>query len=559
MTSPQPRAYSYVRFSRPEQLRGDSLRRQLDASREYAEKHGLELDDSLRDLGVSAYRGVHRERGALGAFLDLVEAGKVPRGSILIVESLDRLSRQNVFDALDQFSGLIRAGIEIVTLADHQRYSRESIVKNWSQLLISIGVMARAHEESQMKSDRLGSVWRKKKELAAEGSIVTSRAPAWLRVVDGKFQPIPERAAVVRRIFQEAADGVGAYSITARLNREGVQPFGRSRGWQQSYVTKILNNPAVTGTYQPHSKRSGKRVPEGAPVLDYFPAVVDEALFWRARAAARERNVRPGRGAGRRGKNFANLFSGLAKCECGGTMIYLDKGNSAKSGGPYLTCDSRQRGLGCGHARHWKYASTERSILTALRRVDWSRVVTTNDANAAAELAQRVEGLRAQIADTEDGRKEWAVLVEKKVQFAIDRVLELTDTLDRLDSELKAAEEEWRAATATAADARERVDLVAEMWRQQEELEGEDRYRLRARINQELRRVLERLEFGDSDVLALYRRRKRPRAAMVDYGAFGFSLLKGEGRILKASADDIAAVEYAEWLEQQEAAKSNSL
>ena len=32
-------AYSYIRFSSPEQARGDSLRRQLEASRYYADKH----------------------------------------------------------------------------------------------------------------------------------------------------------------------------------------------------------------------------------------------------------------------------------------------------------------------------------------------------------------------------------------------------------------------------------------------------------------------------------------------------------------------------------------
>ncbi len=39
------------------------------------------------------------------------------RGSILILESLDRLSRQQVFTALSLFSSILAAGVEIVTLA----------------------------------------------------------------------------------------------------------------------------------------------------------------------------------------------------------------------------------------------------------------------------------------------------------------------------------------------------------------------------------------------------------------------------------------------------------
>ena len=44
------RAYSYLRFSTAAQLEGDSLRRQTEAARKYAERHGLELADlTFRD------------------------------------------------------------------------------------------------------------------------------------------------------------------------------------------------------------------------------------------------------------------------------------------------------------------------------------------------------------------------------------------------------------------------------------------------------------------------------------------------------------------------------
>ena len=56
-------AYSYIRFSTPEQMKGDSLRRQLESSRSIAKAKGWHLDESLRDLGISAFKGakqVHR-------------------------------------------------------------------------------------------------------------------------------------------------------------------------------------------------------------------------------------------------------------------------------------------------------------------------------------------------------------------------------------------------------------------------------------------------------------------------------------------------------------------
>src|SRR5438874_8702267 len=96
-----PRAFSYIRFSTPEQLKGDSLRRQLDLSAKYAKQHGLVLDEGLtfRDLGVSAFdKSNLGSGGKLRAFLDAVEQGLVPPGSLLLVESLDRLSRAQVHE-----------------------------------------------------------------------------------------------------------------------------------------------------------------------------------------------------------------------------------------------------------------------------------------------------------------------------------------------------------------------------------------------------------------------------------------------------------------------------
>jgi len=77
----QKKAYSYIRFSTLQQLKGDSLRRQLEGSRKWAKENGYELDTSLRDLGVSAFSGANRTVGALKKFIDLIEQGQIDEGS----------------------------------------------------------------------------------------------------------------------------------------------------------------------------------------------------------------------------------------------------------------------------------------------------------------------------------------------------------------------------------------------------------------------------------------------------------------------------------------------
>src|SRR5215468_4736428 len=122
-TQHQPPAvgYSYVQFSTPEQAQGDSLRRQTQKTSQWCQKNGVTLDTSvtLHDLGKSAYTGEHRknpDRHALAGFLKLIEAGKVPRGSYLVIENLDRLSREEEVPACHLLTGILMAGVRVVQL-----------------------------------------------------------------------------------------------------------------------------------------------------------------------------------------------------------------------------------------------------------------------------------------------------------------------------------------------------------------------------------------------------------------------------------------------------------
>lgn len=95
------------------QLKGDSLRRQTERSKKYAEEHDLQLveDFRLEDIGVSAFKGDNVSTGALGKFLDAVKAGRIPKGSYLLVESFDRLSRQKLNASVALFFDITSNGI----------------------------------------------------------------------------------------------------------------------------------------------------------------------------------------------------------------------------------------------------------------------------------------------------------------------------------------------------------------------------------------------------------------------------------------------------------------
>jgi len=116
----QARVYSYARVSTVRQLAGDGLRRQMEAAEKWAAEHGLVLDETLRlvDRGKSAFKGVNRHKGALARLLEKLEDGTIPKGSFLLIESLDRLSRQDLVQSIPLFTSIVSAGLNVVTLMD---------------------------------------------------------------------------------------------------------------------------------------------------------------------------------------------------------------------------------------------------------------------------------------------------------------------------------------------------------------------------------------------------------------------------------------------------------
>lgn len=214
-------AYSYIRFSSVEQRKGNSLARQLDAAKTLCEKNGWVLDESLsfHDFGRSGFTGDKQKE--LKRFLELVEKGVVKSGSVLIVERLDRLSRKEIDVALQLFLRIIQAGVDIATFdSEGQVIHTKKTIKDFGSLIVVLVQMATANEESEKKSKRALYNWKKKRE---NGGPITSRCPAWVRLENGKFILIPEKAKLVRQIFRWCIDGWGARRIEKHLNRKGIE------------------------------------------------------------------------------------------------------------------------------------------------------------------------------------------------------------------------------------------------------------------------------------------------------------------------------------------------
>ena len=337
MTTP---AYIYARFSSQEQGKGTSLKRQLEDARAFIAQHSewdYPLDNPLgqqerdfTDQGKSAYAGTHREAG--GALYELerkAAAGHFQNGAVLVVENLDRLTRQGWEEALKILTNLTSAGMSVHTI--HGGKVWKAGEKPDMGQVITVIVEAEAdHRASADKSARLRASWKAKLEAVQNGDrkAITKVLPAWLKVDPETKQPvaIPHRAEIVLEIFQRYVDGQGLPSIVRNINERGEPSWSKGRkgnGWNTAYLHKLLKNRAVLGEYAPKSRKHGAAshhaVSKGIVIPDYYPQIVPTDLFNKAQATKKQRTFTGGRAESR----LRNLFAGLATCsECGSKMYF---------------------------------------------------------------------------------------------------------------------------------------------------------------------------------------------------------------------------------------------
>lgn len=397
----------------------------------YCLDHGLELATgeayTFLDPGMSGYHGDHvGPKGKLRKFISFVEDGTIKRGSTLVVESLDRLSRQDVWEALPMFMSLIRSGIRIVTLSDSKVYSDEGGAQD---LILSIFIMARANEESSTKARRVRDAMRKKHQDAREeGKPMGKAIPLWLELTpDRAFEVREDRADVVRRIFQLAIDGYGKSATANLLIAERVPCFKLDREtkaitykWATSSIDKILNNKAVLGFYQPYSVQvaaEGKRLPSGDAIPGYYPAIVDESTFYQAQGAIGGRKTSR---ATRQTKNF-NVWQKLAKCvHCGTAMHLVNKGRPPK-GSTYLHCYKARRGMCIGKAVRLDHS--EEVFKFMLAQLDSLSLVQDSSGKISKELGH-VDGL---LGNQQDRLDEFKAALKVRFTGIVDELAHETE------------------------------------------------------------------------------------------------------------------------------------
>ena len=447
--------YSYVRFSSKRQELGDSVRRQVAKGEAWLKRHPehtLNTTLRLRDLGVSAFRGKNLDpsKGDLGKFIALAQEGKIEAGSILMLENLDRFSRQPTRKAYRVFCELVEAGVKVLTL-DPEQLIDENNIDLMEVVLPIIIKMQLAFEESQKKAGRIVASWETRRRKAREdGTPMSRHCPSWL-VWNSKTRTWTEKPGAKKAllyIFRRTCEGIGQKRLTAELQAK-FPPFN-GRRWNGSMVSDILTSRMVLGEMTPE-RIKGKT----QPIPNYYPRMIPDDLFYRARAASVARRSAKGQS-----RHFVNLFVGLMKMT-DGHPAHIQTAIRVSGTGRHLerriVSAGHREGVAGACSLSVDYGKVERYIMAVLYELKPGDLFPLKGKRGEGirERERELAGVEHRLADLEKALGN----SNQPVPQLLAAISELQSRRDGIKGQIENLRQ--REATATANPVEQAQDIVA--------------------------------------------------------------------------------------------------
>lgn len=306
--------YSYSRFSSQNQSRGTSIERQVSLAKEVCLTHNWLFQDLPPDKRISAWKGKNIHQGSLGLFIEKVKQGEIPKGSILIIEKLDRFSRNEVDLVLPLFIELLHQNILIYSCIDNTLYSTEEIRKTPRLLNDVVYGFISANDYSRSLSSRIKKGLEIKIEQIKQGKKV--KLGGWLsswfnqNEVNGTvIFEFNDNAKVVLQIVEEFLKGLSLRAICIKLNEQKIKLFySKGKHWVSGSLTHILTNTQLYGCLKVN----------GLEFENYLPGLITKDQF---NQIQNKLELNKNRRGGSKTDYVANLFRNRIRCKyCGGSI-----------------------------------------------------------------------------------------------------------------------------------------------------------------------------------------------------------------------------------------------
>jgi len=308
--APLVRAVIYARYSSSGQ-REESIEGQIRECREFAQRKGFIVVGEYIDRALS---GKTDKRPDFQRMLRDSERGYF---EVLIMWKMDRFARNRYDSAIYKYK-LKKNGIQIF-------YAKETIPEGPEGIILESVMEGYAEYYSENLSQ---NIKRGKYDSALELKTLGQKIIGYKRGADGRYAVVDSEAAIVRRIFEEYADGKSAKDIYTQLNEEGHRT-SRGGPFNKNSLRRILENEKYIGVYEYADIR----------VEDGVPAIVDRELFGKVQNMIKLHHDKPHQIRER------FLLTGRLYCgHCGVSMV--GDGGTSHTGQvySYYTCNNRRVG-----------------------------------------------------------------------------------------------------------------------------------------------------------------------------------------------------------------------
>ena len=223
------RVAAYARVSSGKDAMLHSLSAQVSYYSDYIQNNGWEYAGVYADEAIT---GTKDKRDGFQKLLAECRNGNV---DMVITKSISRFAR-NTVTLLTTVRELKELGVDV--------YFEEQNIHTASadgELMLTI-LASYAQEESLSVSENMK--WRIKKNF--EDGKPWSGFVLGYRCENGQYVIVPEEAEVVRRIYREYLDGLGATAIMKGLNDDGIRTR-TGKPWRIGGILKVLKNYNYTG------------------------------------------------------------------------------------------------------------------------------------------------------------------------------------------------------------------------------------------------------------------------------------------------------------------------
>ena len=425
-----PKAYAYIRYSRAIQQTGDSEHRQLTALDLFETSTGTPITEVVYDKGKSAFRGDNARSGNFKEMLDRMDSGAIGAGDYLVVESIDRITRQRVLDGVELLQGILKKGINIYTTVDQKTYSYSDPSRDFENLLMISLIAKRANEESETKSGRLLSAWKARKAKAENGEVIIKKGksiPYGLRVEGGKFVIHKEEQGEIKKLFELLLQ-FGLNTAITKINETSLKK------WNNGTINKLIKHKTVIGCMATHrieytADGKARKILTGF-IENYYPNLIEPGLFYKAVDTMSNRKQK--NWSGRRTEQDFNIFKHCIYCEqCGGKMYYDHRGSRYKGKiYPFFKCDNSRVQKHICTADNIRFEYVFGSLLECIQLINRIARDITKDFKGISTQARYLNPRISNLLKVNDTKQD--LVLEEKRKMLVARRTKLDDMNARM-------------------------------------------------------------------------------------------------------------------------------